>query len=66
MGASSFTEADAEKRMAEYLSANLQLGMSIGDAVQDAKQKIYNETPFQIDVLLGWAVLGFDDMTVFE
>ena len=66
MGASSFTEADAEKRMAEFLSANLQQGMSIGDAVMDAKQKIYAESPFQIDVLLGWAVLGFDDMTVFE
>ncbi|MDB4512175.1 C25 family cysteine peptidase [Arenicella sp.] len=66
MGASSFTEADAEKRMAEYLSANLQQGMSIGDAVLDAKQKIFAETPYQLDVLLGWAVLGFDDMTVFE
>ena len=66
MGASSFTQADAEKRMAEYLSVNLQQGMRIGDAVQDAKQKIYNETPFQMDVLLGWAVLGFDDMAVFE
>ena len=66
MGASSFTEADAEKRMAEFLSANLQQGMSVGDAVMDAKQQIFNETPFQIDVLLGWAVLGFDDMAVFQ
>ncbi len=65
MGASSFTQADAEKRMAEYLSANLQAGMSIGDAVLAAKQSIYAATPFQIDVLLGWAVLGFDDMPVF-
>ena len=52
--------------MAEFLSANLQQGMTIGEAVMDAKQQIFNETPFQMDVLLGWAVLGFDDMEVFE
>jgi len=66
MGASSFTQADAEKRMAGFLFANLKSGMTIGDAVLQAKQQIAAETPNQVDVLLGWTVLGFDDMAVFE
>ncbi|MBT8115494.1 MAG: hypothetical protein KJP04_08940, partial [Arenicella sp.] len=66
MGATSFTQADAEKRMAGVLFGNLKSGMSIGEAVLLAKQQIAAETPYQIDVLLGWAVLGFDDMPVFD
>ena len=66
MGAASLTEADAELRMADYLFANLQQGQSIGDAVLAAKQKIANDTPNQLDVLLGWVVLGFDDYPVFQ
>jgi len=66
MGATSFTQADAERRMAGFLFGNLRSGMSIGDAVRDAKAKIAQDTPFQLDVLLGWAVLGFDDMPVFQ
>jgi len=66
MGATSFTKAVAEKRMAGYLFANLQQGMRIGDAVLAAKRQLAQQTPYQADVLLGWAVLGFDDMSVFE
>ncbi|MFT5137646.1 MAG: hypothetical protein ACI8XV_002686, partial [Arenicella sp.] len=66
MGAASLTQANAEKRMAGYLFGNLKQGMSIGDAVKSAKQKIAADTPFQIDVLLGWTVLGFDDMAIFQ
>jgi len=66
MGATSFTKAVAEKRMADLLFANLKQGMTIGDAVLAAKRELAEQTPFQVDVLLGWAVLGFDDMLVFE
>ena len=51
--------------MAGYLFEHLKKGLSIGEAVQAAKQQIAVQTPDQIDVLLGWAVLGFDDMQVF-
>ncbi len=66
MGASSYTQATAEKRMSGFLFKFLKQGMSIGDAVLAAKQQIAINTPYQLDVLLGWAVLGFDDMPVYQ
>ncbi len=64
MGASSFTKADAEKRMSDLLFPKLRDGMSIGDAVLSAKRELASETPYQLDVLLGWAVLGPDDFSI--
>lgn len=64
MGASSLTKADAEKRMAEFLFENLTQGMRIGDAVLAAKRSLAEENPYQLDVLLGWTVLGPSDMVV--
>jgi len=64
MGASSFTKADAERRMSELLFPRLRNGMSIGDAVLSAKRALASETPHQLDVLLGWAVLGPDDFPI--
>ena len=66
MGATSFTQAVAEKRMAGYLFSAMKEGKTIGDAVLQAKEMIAEETPHQLDVLLGWTVLGFDDMVIYE
>ena len=65
MGATSFAKADASESMAGYLFENLRMGQSIGEAVLEAKREFGTLTPHQIDVLLGWTVLGFDDLPVF-
>jgi len=51
--------------MAGLLFRQLMLGRTIGDAVVTAKRRLAASTPHQLDVLLGWTVLGFDDMPVF-
>ncbi len=65
MGATSFTKADAERQMANLLYARLRQGMRIGDAVLSAKRAFAQQNPYQLDILLGWAVLGPDDMPIF-
>ena len=52
--------------MAFHLYERLKQGMTIAEAVLAAKQAIAAESPHQLDVLLGWAVLGPDDFPVFE
>ncbi|MDB4512033.1 C25 family cysteine peptidase [Arenicella sp.] len=66
MGATSFTKARAEQKMAELLYARLKQGMRIGDAVLSAKQAFAVDNPYQLDILLGWAVLGPDDMAIIQ
>ena len=66
MGATSFTKADAEQRMAQLLFERISNGENIGDAVLSAKRALAEDYPYQLDVLLGWAVLGPDDMLVIQ
>ena len=64
MGASSFTKAGAERKMASLLFERLNQGMKIGDAVLSAKRALAQDNPYQLDVLLGWTVLGLDDFAI--
>ncbi len=64
MGATSLTNADSEKALADLLYARLNDGMSIGAAVLSAKRKFAESNPYQYDILLGWATLGPMDMVV--
>ena len=64
MGASSLTSAEAEREMSLILYRHLNLGKSISQAVLDAKRELAIERPYQLDVLLGWAVLGVADISV--
>ena len=66
MGASSLTNAEAEREMSEILYQHLRQGKSISQAVLDAKRELAVSRPHQLDVLLGWAVLGAADMAVVE
>ena len=38
--------------------------MKIGDAVLSAKRALAQDNPYQLDVLLGWTVLGLDDFAI--
>jgi uncharacterized repeat protein (TIGR01451 family) len=66
MGASSLTNADAEREMSEVLYRHLNQGKSISQAVLDAKRELAITRPHQLDVLLGWAVLGAADISIVQ
>ncbi len=66
MGATSYTHASAETAMADLLFARLQQGMRIGAAVKSAKRALGESRPNQLDILLGWTVLGPADLVVSD
>jgi hypothetical protein len=59
LGASTLTEAAAEREMStvlfEYL---LSPGMTLGDAMLQAKRDYAEIKPDQLDIILGWSLLG--------
>ncbi|GAA6136478.1 hypothetical protein NBRC116583_02250 [Arenicella sp. 4NH20-0111] len=62
MGASTLTNADSERRLARMVFARLANGERLGDAVTSAKQEYSITQPNDLDVLMGWTVLGFPEL----
>jgi hypothetical protein len=64
MGASTLTNADSERKLAKLVFARLANGERLGDAVTNAKQEHAVDNPNDLDVLLGWTVLGLPDLFI--
>jgi hypothetical protein len=64
MGASTLTNADSERKLAKLVFARIEMGERLGDAVINAKQAYAQENPNDLDVLLGWTILGFPELLV--
>ena len=59
LGASTLTSADGERKLGLELNARMyQQGMTIGDAIVQAKQAMAVDNPEATDILLGWQILG--------
>ncbi len=59
LGASTLTRADAERGLAQRVLQNLTThGMSLGEAVLQAKRDWAVDHPEDLDVILGWNILG--------
>jgi hypothetical protein len=59
LGASTLTEAPAEAALAGKLFAHLASpGVSLGEAILQAKRELAAEHPEMTDVILGWQLLG--------
>lgn len=64
MGSSTLTNADSERRLARLVFERLTLGHRLGDAVTQAKQAYAQDYPDDLDVLLGWTILGLPELRV--
>ena len=64
MGASTLTSADAERRLARKIFARLSNGERLGVAITNAKQDYALEHPNDLDVLLGWTLLGLPELVI--
>lgn len=64
MGATTLTNADSERRLARLVFKRLSNGERLGEAVTNAKKEYAIESPNDLDVLLGWTVLGLPDLFV--
>ena len=65
LGASTLTDASSESQLARRLLDRLfQPGMTIGQAVQDAKADLASTQPQLLDVILGWTLLGDPAMKI--
>lgn len=64
MGASTLTNANSERKLAKLVFARLAQGERLGDAVTNAKQEYAQDNPNDLDVLLGWTILGLPDLLV--
>jgi hypothetical protein len=58
LGASTLTQAVAERLLAQEIYARLQTGVLLGDAILEGKRAYAQANPGQKDVLLGWTLLG--------
>ena len=59
LGASTLTGAESERALGVELYSRLFTpGMTLGEAIIDAKQAYAQGKPNQLDVLLGWNLLG--------
>ncbi len=59
LGAATLTEAAAERQLGRRLFRRLTLpGQTLGRAVLEAKRDLATTAPDQLDVLLGWTLLG--------
>jgi len=64
MGATTLTNANSERLLARLVFARLANGERLGDAVINAKQEYAVDFPNDLDVLLGWTILGFPELFV--
>ena len=64
MGATTLTSASAERALAKLVFARLANGERLGDAVTGAKQEYATTNPDDLDVLLGWTILGMPELFI--
>jgi len=64
MGATTLTNANAERKLARLVFERLANGERLGDAVTNAKQEYAKDNPNDLDVLLGWTVLGLPELLI--
>ena len=66
LGASTLTDSGSEELLGELLTPRMvTAGMTIGQALQDAKHELAQTHPELSDVLLGWSLMG-DPALVIE
>jgi hypothetical protein len=59
LGSVTLTDSDSEQLLGELLTPRLTTpGMSIGQALLDAKRELALTHPEMIDVLMGWNLMG--------
>ena len=64
MGATTLTNANSERKLARLVLARIANGERLGDAITNAKQEYAIEHPDDLDVLLGWTLLGLPELMV--
>ena len=65
LGSATLADATSERQLASRLLDRMfQPGMTIGQAVQDAKADLASTQPGLLDVILGWTLLGDPAMTM--
>lgn len=64
LGASTLTDVNAERALAELFYAELSIGKNLGVALLNAKRKFAVTNPKQKDVLLGITIMGFPEIVV--
>jgi len=64
MGATTLTNASSERALADLVFARLANGERLGDAITSAKQQYAQTNPDDLDVLLGWTLLGLPELLV--
>jgi hypothetical protein len=65
LGASTLTRATSEQRLGSRLFARLAApGMTLGDALLEAKRDLASTESDRLDVLLGWSLLGDPTMRI--
>ncbi len=64
MGATTLTSASSEKILARLVFERLTQGQMLGQAITDAKQEFASKRGGALDVILGWTLLGFPELTL--
>jgi hypothetical protein len=65
LGATTLTQSDSERAMGQQLMPLLvQPGMTIGDAMVQAKIEMAETNPEALDVIIGWTILGDPTLVV--
>jgi len=65
LGGTTLTDSRSERRLGELLTPRLVTpGMSIGQALQDAKSELAATHPELLDVLLGWTLMGDPELVL--
>lgn len=64
MGATTLTSATNEQLLARFVYQQIEQGQPLGQAIVNAKQEFAQIRPDALDVLLGWTLLGFPELTL--
>lgn len=64
LGATTLTSARNEKQLAEKFFKYIESGDTIGEAMVNAKSELAQTNPEALDVILGWTLLGFPELTL--
>jgi hypothetical protein len=64
LGATTLTNANSERKLARMVFARLTNGERLGEAVTNAKQEYALDNPDDLDVLLGWTLLGLPELSI--
>jgi len=64
MGATTLTSATNEKILSRLVFDRLTKGQTLGRAITDAKSEYVEKRGSSLDVILGWTLLGFPELTL--